>query len=424
MTATKRSSRSGRLCRPVRLASGLLIAVAASVPVVAQGPPPPSGPPAGPPPTVTSISVTSGNQGQSLTNVEIIGTEFQFGDSQVSLGTGVTIDDIEYVSPEKMIVDFTIGANAPGGKHDVTVSNPDGTSGKLEKGFTVIGPPPTLSGITPDSSGNNGVVNVTVTGTGFVEVAELKITKTAIVGGNPDTRTVEAAGETVNSGTSISASFDLSGVPSTHLGAWNLFLTNGDDQTATLNNSFTVTGPPAKLAITQQPTSTTAGQTLSTIAVTIQDSVGQKVSSATHFVTLTITSGPAGAELSGTSTVAASNGVASFTTLSIRKAGNGYRLTAAASGLTSAVTNAFNVSPDVAAQLAFTTQPATIQAGATFSAITITVQDQWGNTATNATHSISLGIGTNPVGATLLGTTTQVQVAEGVLLCVHIRGNS
>jgi hypothetical protein len=53
--------------------------------------------------------------------------------------------------------------------------------------------------------------------------------------------------------------------------------------------------------------------------------------------------GAAGAALSGTVTVNAVNGVASFNGLSISKAGDGYRLTASSSGLSTAETTAFDI---------------------------------------------------------------------------------
>src|SRR5437773_151084 len=57
--------------------------------------------------------------------------------------------------------------------------------------------------------------------------------------------------------------------------------------------------------------------------------------------------------------------VPSFSTLSINNAGNGYTLTASASGLTGATSASFNITaapPPPATHVAFTTQPQTTQA--------------------------------------------------------------
>ena len=60
-------------------------------------------------------------------------------------------------------------------------------------------------------------------------------------------------------------------------------------------------------------------------------------------VTLSLGANPGGATLSGTLTVNAHYGVASFNDLTIDKAGSGYTLTATADGFDSFTSNAFDV---------------------------------------------------------------------------------
>lgn len=60
-------------------------------------------------------------------------------------------------------------------------------------------------------------------------------------------------------------------------------------------------------------------------------------------VTISISTNPGGGTLTGTTTVASSNGVAAFGNLQIDKPGTGYDLAAAAPGLTSATSNLFTV---------------------------------------------------------------------------------
>jgi hypothetical protein len=100
--------------------------------------------------------------------------------------------------------------------------------------------------------------------------------------------------------------------------------------------------------------------------VTVQDAQGNTVTSASSNVTLAITSGTgvAGAVLGGTLTQAAVSGVATFSNLTIDKAGTGYTLTGTASGLTSATSGAFAVAAGTAAKLAFTVQPSAANSGA------------------------------------------------------------
>src|SRR5204862_4998609 len=74
---------------------------------------------------------------------------------------------------------------------------------------------------------------------------------------------------------------------------------------------------------------------------------------------------PGGGTLSGTATVSAVSGVATFSTLSIDKSGAGYTFTAASGALTGATSAAFTISPAAASKLAFTVQPTNTTAGVT-----------------------------------------------------------
>src|SRR5262249_21568443 len=67
--------------------------------------------------------------------------------------------------------------------------------------------------------------------------------------------------------------------------------------------------------------------------------------------------GTPGATLSGTTTQLAVGGVATFSGLSIDKAGASYTLSATASGVTGTTSATFNISPAAATQLVFTVQP-------------------------------------------------------------------
>ena len=80
--------------------------------------------------------------------------------------------------------------------------------------------------------------------------------------------------------------------------------------------------------------------------VAIQDALGNTVTTSTASVTLAITggTGTSGAVLTCTTNPkAAVSGVATFGGCKVDRAGTGYTLTATATGLTSAVSNAFNV---------------------------------------------------------------------------------
>ena len=78
--------------------------------------------------------------------------------------------------------------------------------------------------------------------------------------------------------------------------------------------------------------------------VTVQDSSGNVVTGSFASVTLTISINPGGGTLTCTTNpLAASYGVATFSGCSINLAGTGYKLKAAATGLTNATSTAFNI---------------------------------------------------------------------------------
>jgi len=165
-------------------------------------------------------------------------------------------------------------------------------------------------------------------------------------------------------------------------------------------------GAATKLGFTQAPVNTRAGATITPgVKVAIQDAAGNTVSSAQDAVTLAIGANPAGGTLSGTLTVAAVNGVATFPDLMIDKAGNGYTLTAAAGGLSGATSPGFDVLTGSANRLVFITGPTDRQVGQTFSpAIQVQVQDAGGNPVVTAGNSITL---VSSVTGTLTGGATQ-----------------
>ncbi|NWJ49103.1 MAG: hypothetical protein HXX08_24870 [Chloroflexi bacterium] len=117
--------------------------------------------------------------------------------------------------------------------------------------------------------------------------------------------------------------------------------------TSANTNSFDITtGTAAKLVITTQPSGAVASSAFTTQpVVTAQDANGNTATSFNRAVTVAIKSGAGttGALLSGTLTVNAINGVATFSNLKINKSGRGYVLVFNATGLTSAQSNPFNV---------------------------------------------------------------------------------
>ncbi|HMA41957.1 MAG TPA: hypothetical protein VKP10_17965, partial [Gemmatimonadales bacterium] len=185
--------------------------------------------------------------------------------------------------------------------------------------------------------------------------------------------------------------------------------------TGATSASFDITAG-EKLAFTVQPPSTTAAGAVITPAIQVSatDSLGGVLTAFTGNVTVALTGGPAGAALTGTKTVAAVAGVATFSNLVVDSVGTGYKLNATASGLASASSNAFNTVGGAAVKLGFIVQPSATPAGAIIQpAVQVAVQDAGGATVKGVSGSITVAIGANPSGGVLSGTLT-VPINAGV----------
>ena len=196
---------------------------------------------------------------------------------------------------------------------------------------------------------------------------------------------------------------------------YTLSATSSPALTGATSASFNITaGAATKLGFGQQPSNTAMGASISpAITVQIQDAGGNLVSSDARNVTLVIGNNPGGGSLSGVATVAAIGGVATFSNLSITKAGTGYTLSATSSpALTGATSASFNITAGAATKLGFGQQPSNTAMGASISpAITVQIQDANGNLVTADTRNVTLAIGANPGGGSLSGTATVAAVA-------------
>jgi hypothetical protein len=100
--------------------------------------------------------------------------------------------------------------------------------------------------------------------------------------------------------------------------------------------------------------------------------------------------------------VAAKKGIATFSNVSIRKAGN-YSIEALDGSYLAAMSNTFVVAPAAAAKIVFTVPPANVTHGNPF-AVQVELLDRYGNVATNDSSSVTLSLGAHPKGAILAGT--------------------
>lgn len=167
-----------------------------------------------------------------------------------------------------------------------------------------------------------------------------------------------------------------------------------------------LTAPVPRLAVASAPTTGMVAQPF-TIAIELLSANGQRDQSANSNVTLALTTGPNGGVLSGTTTVAAVNGLATFSNLTVNTAGT-YTFTASSAGFSSVTTGPINMVADERA-LNFVSVPvnSTASVGVPF---TVQVEALRQGQRTNDPVAITVTIASGPPGAVLGGTTTVTTV--------------
>lgn len=160
-------------------------------------------------------------------------------------------------------------------------------------------------------------------------------------------------------------------------------------------------GLAAKLVFTVEPNSSYQSNTPITVKVSVEDAYGHVVTTNTSTIALTLSGGAAGATLGGTTSVAAVNGVATFSNLTVNKVGTNYVLNATDGSLTGTASTAFNITVGAPATISFMLEPgpnANLTAGSTIPLIAH-VADSGGNPVPG--DSVTLAIGNNAGGSTL-----------------------
>ncbi len=247
---------------------------------------------------------------------------------------------------------------------------------------------------------------------------------------------IGVSGVTVNfaaaNGGTVGSATGVTGTDGTAQTTWTLGVTAGP-QTATASVTgltgspvtFTATAsPPAatKLAFPVAPATSGANSMIvPPVLVAAQDAAGHAATGFTGPVSVSLNGGTAGATLSGTTTVTAVAGVATFANLSIDKLGTAYTLTATSSGLTSTTSTPFDITAGPANKFVFTVPPAAARGGQAITPpIVVTARDPLGNTAASFTGNVQLSILANPGLGTLSGTTTVPAVA-GVATFANVK---
>ena len=138
-----------------------------------------------------------------------------------------------------------------------------------------------------------------------------------------------------------------------------------------------------------------AGVTIDPISVLARDSTGNLATTFTGVLTLGLGASPAGAAIAGGTTATAANGVGSFESVRLTRAGQ-YRFTASAAGLTSATGPLFEVGPGPAAGFTLVSGGGQTAAGLSLLPQPIVVQviDAFGNAVVGAGRTVTFAAAT------------------------------
>jgi hypothetical protein len=191
-------------------------------------------------PTVSAVSPSSGSTAGG-TNVTITGTGFIAG-TTVAIGQGsgpvtgaIALTNVTVVSSTKITA--TTGGGAKAGTWSLFVTTSGGTSAaNAGDNFTYVAPSvvPTVSAVSPGSGPTSGGTAITITGTGFVSGATVRIGQ----GNGPVTGAIAATNVTVVSSTKITATTG----GGAKAGTWSLFVaTSGGTSAANAGDNFTYT---------------------------------------------------------------------------------------------------------------------------------------------------------------------------------------
>jgi hypothetical protein len=215
---------------------------------------------AGSQPTITSVDPSSRGQGATDQDITITGTNFAMGADVTFSGTGITVNDVQFVDTTELIVNIDVSPTATTGPRDVTVTNTDDLSATCTGCFTVNAKP-TATAVQPSSRGQGAAnQNLTVSGTNFQSGAAVTFSGTGIT----------VNGTTFNSATSLTVNVSIAGnAPAT---SRDVTVTNPDGGTpAVCTACFTVNAAPTATDV--QPDTVAQGavnQTLTVVGTNFQ----------------------------------------------------------------------------------------------------------------------------------------------------------
>ena len=207
-----------------------------------------------------------------------------------------------------------------------------------------------------------------------------------------------------------------SGCTINQAGTYTLTATDSGLTPATSSSFTVVAGSATQLAFNSaSPGPGTAGSAIPNVVVQAEDAYGNVATTASGSVAMSIQGGTA--FTSGTTTVALSNGMATFSNLILNTSGT-YTFVATPvniNGVTTAITSAVTINPAAASKLVFT--PAAPGPGSVASAIpnvAVQVEDPYGNFVTSTSGSVTVTIKSGSPQSSFNSGTGTVALSGGV----------
>ncbi len=374
---------------------------------------------------VAGTSELNGSQQPTNAKLFIAGDELRMApNAPPGSGSGTVIS----VTPGLRVGRFRLTSGAPFTTQKASIVWKNSGTNPVTKLNAYVGG---IDSVVTDTTGHiDQLVNPTLSPLSIVTTSPLP----ALSAGIAYAETLQAAGGTLPyawtvtagalpPGFALSADGRVSGT-STVAGTYAFTIQVNDNATLSTSRSFSLTVNPAAashLLFVQQPLGAVAGTIFSpAITVQLKDAFENNVHSAGDTVLVVLTSGTG--VLTGTTTrLTSAAGVATFDDLSINSTGS-KNITASRSGVTSATSAAFTITPGQPKTIVYLQQPSdAISDSMITPAVTVQVQDSLGNIVQTSGIAITTAIATG--SGVLSGTTTQPTNSSGVATFANLSIN-
>ncbi|HKU61655.1 MAG TPA: PxKF domain-containing protein [Gemmatimonadales bacterium] len=331
----------------------------------------------------------------------------------VTIGLDGTFTDDSYTVDEgDLNVTFTLVATSRSSQKSLSMTFTDGNlqNVTLTPGSVSI----------PQTGSASSTINVTINGNSSDCTVTLNVLASPALPAGVSTSITPNNTQTGNVGFNRTLTFTTSSVtpgsyPFTLRGVRGSDCQSGSGN-VDVNGTLVVFGAPHHLVFGQQPSNSQGGATITpALTVRVLDVNNNLVATGTTTVAMAIQNNPGSGTLSGTVSLAAVGGIATFSDLSIDKIGTAYTLRATSSGLTGITSSNFNVNLGPAAKLLFTLQPTGANTNANLGTQPkVGVFDAGGNLRTAGSVNVGLAVTPGTGSGSLSCTSNSVATASGI----------